>query len=788
MDTIDRPDSNVPARYAGESPRMPVPISAPSRDMAVAPQPSMPQVTPRILIRGLSRHWWRIMLFWLVVSAPLAYLIYAMVEPTFEATSLLLAEPTQPEIYGPSMGGTRGDVKAFLLTQVQLITSNTVLDAALAKPGISNLPMIRSSKDPKTDLHERLTVAIVMDGTYLIRVGLPSRDPDEASKIVNAVVDAYIEQNTDYHKNANRALKINMETELDKLAKKIQDVEGRLLEVVDKGKVTVKKHLPPNIPGKDGDAAAAAPEAHNVTEAQYTRAAGELFEMDIKLIDAQSALDSAQAQLARALEVADARGDERKQKESDQFEARIREEFSRDPEVRPLIEQINETKDTLVELQRKTRQLNDPAVVAAKRRARKLTDQWGALWEQKHKEIAERLQNGGAEDQRPEALAVKIKDLEAIVEQLKQKKVKLAEMVDKLEIETTHQNGEQLRASILNQEMAYLKRLQESVKVRLAQLEFEIGQEAYRISVHDKAGVPKVPSNNKRMKYMAVAPVGVLFALLGLFLLVEVKAERVGDPDALSTRMQSEVYALPPLPTVRSLRKRLPEDADDQIEQFIQRLDHLRFAVCGNPAELEKGRCVLITSAIGGEGKSTLAAQLAARCGQAGMSTLLIDADLRRTGLCSLLDVPEGPGLSDALTNDEPAPTELVIPVQGGAFHLLPAGTPISDTSRVLQNRKLGLLIAQFRQIYDLVIIDCPPVLPVPDALILGRWVDGAVLAVRYDISRFPQVERARRQLDGAGIAILGTVINGMKNSDSYYGKYSYSRKRFPQTDSPTAL
>ena len=58
---------------------------------------------------------------------------------------------------------------------------------------------------------------------------------------------------------------------------------------------------------------------------------------------------------------------------------------------------------------------------------------------------------------------------------------------------------------------------------------------------------------------------------------------------------------------------------------------------------------MLITSAIGREGKTTLAAQLAARCGNAGMLTLLIDADLRRTGLCSLLDVPEGPGLSDAL-------------------------------------------------------------------------------------------------------------------------------------------
>jgi polysaccharide biosynthesis transport protein len=280
----------------------------------------------------------------------------------------------------------------------------------------------------------------------------------------------------------------------------------------------------------------------------------------------------------------------------------------------------------------------------------------------------------------------------------------------------------------------------------------------------------------------------VLFLMLGVFLLLEIKAERVGDPEALSTRVQSEVYALPPLPTARSIRKRAAPEADDQIEQFIQRLDHLRFAVCGNPAELEKGRCVLITSAIGGEGKTTLAAQLAARCGNAGMSTLLIDADLRRTGLCSLLDIPEGPGLSDALLNDEPPPTELVVPVQGGIFHLLPAGTPIPDTSRILQNRKLGLLIAQFRQLYDLVIIDSPPVLPFPDALILGRWADGAVLAVRYDISRFPQVERARRQLDGAGISVLGTVINGMKNSESYYGRYSYSRRRSPQADSPATI
>ena len=113
---------------------------------------------------------------------------------------------------------------------------------------------------------------------------------------------------------------------------------------------------------------------------------------------------------------------------------------------------------------------------------------------------------------------------------------------------------------------------------------------------------------------------------------------------------------------------------------------------------------------------------------------------------------------------------ELVIPVQGGTFHLLAAGTPVQDTSRVLQGRNFAMLIAQLRHRYEMIIIDSPPVLPIPDALILGRWTDGALLATRFEVSRSPQVERARRQLDQAGIPVLGTVLNGMRSSDSYYG------------------
>ncbi len=169
------------------------------------------------------------------------------------------------------------------------------------------------------------------------------------------------------------------------------------------------------------------------------------------------------------------------------------------------------------------------------------------------------------------------------------------------------------------------------------------------------------------------------------------------------------------------------------------------------------------------------------------MTTILIDADLRRAALCLLLDVPEGPGLSDVL-KDEATVEDVVIPVQGGTFMLLPAGTAVQDTSRILESRKVGELIAQLRQVYDLIIIDSPPVLPVPDGLILGRWADGAVLAARYDISRFPQVERARRQLDSAGIPVLGTVINGIRNSDSYGGSYAHNRRRSSTPESSNTI
>ena len=610
---------------------------------------------------------------------------------------------------------------------------------------------------------------VIVDDTNLIKVALELPNPEDAVTIVQAVVQSYLRQNTDYSRSGNHDLTESLKQQLFKIGTDIELKKSKLKELYKKGNLTVLKPED-RLNGGNNDGSTVEPTFKTVSEDHMQKMMAELDSTEFELIEAMSMLDVKRAAYQTG------------NQENQQLD-QIREAFKNDPDVLALKQEFDETREHLDHLKRNFRNPSDAARVAAQNQFNKLEREYRDLWVSKYPEILKRLSasSSGA------GQSLGIQELEQRVETLKSKKAKLTEHFKAIQVEHKASNDDSFEATFLSHQVQSLLNWEEVVKRNLEQLKFEASQEVYRVVLVDSAAASRTPSNNKRLKYMAAAPVCVLFAMLGLFLFLEIKAERVADPDALSTRVRSEVYSLPPLPTARSVRKLSVSEADDQIEQFIQRLDHLRFAVCGNPDELGRGRCVLITSAIGGEGKTTLAAQLAARCGNAGMSTLLIDSDFRRAALCPLLDVPEGPGLSDVL-RDEATIDEVAIPVQDGTFYLLPAGTPVQDTGRLLQSPKFGQLMGQLRQLYDLIIIDSPPVLPVPDALILGRWTDGAVIAARYDISRFPQVERARRQLDNAGITVLGTVINGMRHSDSYYGRYTYSRRRSSQPDSSNTI
>ena len=410
-------------------------------------------------------------------------------------------------------------------------------------------------------------------------------------------------------------------------------------------------------------------------------------------------------------------------------------------------------------------------MVAAQRKLDTLEQEYKKLWAEKSRAIREEIElaMAGGKDHN---LDQEVRDAALQVEQLKTKQATLAQHSATLEIKTGQQATDQVDIQLLLDKRSILQGMQEAVNRRLEQLKFEAKGET-RITQMNKAMPSSRPVSDKRQMYLAMTPVGVLGTVLGLIVLLEIRSGRVSDPDQLSSRVKHEVFSIAPLPNIRPGDDPNDEKAEQRLARFVQSLDHLRVAICEGTVSGGEGRCVMITSATGGEGKTTLSAHLAARCANAGTSTLLIDADMRRASLGRLLDIPPGPGLADVLGGDIVL-DEALITVQAGGFHFLSAGTPGRDPSRVLKSSRLSELISRLRQTYDLVIIDTPPVLPVADALIMGRWADGAVMAARFDASRMVLVERANRQLALAGIPVLGVVVNGVRGQDSAYSSYAY--------------
>jgi succinoglycan biosynthesis transport protein ExoP len=774
MDTTDRSDSRLPAPFSAASSPLLLPRAVPDRELAIAPAP--PQIDSGVIKRGLVRHWWHILGLWIILSAAAAVLIFKFMVPTYEAVSRIRVEPINLTLFKEMDGSLASDARSYepyLQTQITLMKSDQVLNRAISDPSVSNQEFIKRSLDAKTDLREKMDVEIEPN-TYMIRVGLESKNPTEAANIVNAVVTSYLDENLRYSQGQNTKLKGSLDTELKSLGEEIKKKKEELKRLNEEGRVQVYKP-PLNLnPSKNDDEGASGAGFATVGQQQVDTMINRMVQIDMELLTLRAELKT-RLEAQKGLRDANLQAQE---EANEDLEERVKQAFYDDPEVKAFISNRQNVADELERLKGLARKSGDRAVSALKVELAKLDKEWKELWDGKSEEIRNKLKM--TTDGRPTIETVA--ELQRKIQMLQDQKVGLGKMYDNQKAEQKTTNNDAFQFTYAQQELNQLIAREELVRRNLTQVEFLSRHEQYRITLLDKAEVPKVPSNNKRFKYILAAPAGALFLTLGLFLLLEIKSGRIADPDILSTRVRSEVYGLPALPKSRQLSKRDESAFDDQIEQFIQRLDHLRFAVCSTSAHSGQGRCVLITSAIGSEGKTTLAAYLAIRCGNAGLRVLLIDADLRRSSLCKMLNEPEGPGLSDLLKDDF-AIDDVLVPVQGDTFKLLRAGTPMRDTSAMLQGHRFGMLIAQFRQHYDLIIIDSPPVLPVPDALMLGQWTDGAVLAARYDKSRFPQVERARRQLDSAGIAVLGTVINGMRGSDSYYGKYTYSRRRSPEAD-----
>jgi polysaccharide biosynthesis transport protein len=212
-------------------------------------------------------------------------------------------------------------------------------------------------------------------------------------------------------------------------------------------------------------------------------------------------------------------------------------------------------------------------------------------------------------------------------------------------------------------------------------------------------------------------------------------------------------------------------EGNGQNTALAEAFHELRTSVLLSTAK-QPPKTLLVTSAKGGEGKTTVAANLAVSLAQLGEKVLLIDADLRRPSLHNFFGVPNTTGLVNFLTGDPEWRSLLSHPAPIG-LSVLPSGPIPPNPADLLSSEYMPALIREASKEYKFIVLDSPPLLNLADSRILATLVDGVILVVGGGITPRELVHRAYASAVDAGSHVLGATINFADTRSDYYS-YGY--------------
>jgi capsular exopolysaccharide synthesis family protein len=327
----------------------------------------------------------------------------------------------------------------------------------------------------------------------------------------------------------------------------------------------------------------------------------------------------------------------------------------------------------------------------------------------------------------------------------------------------------------LERELAVDRQMYATLLTRLNQTVLTAVTDNNGTRILDYAVAPVMPISASKPKQLFIVVILAFAAGLGAAVIRELLDRHVHETDDASEVLHAPVLGYIPVVRDRSPAERQSQATNRTIVGEAYR--NLRTALLFSVGSSDLSTLV-VTSAIAGEGKTTVSSNLAATFAEAGRKVLLVDADLRRPRVNRVFAMQRAPGLSEVIQGVEKLEDAIDRPM-GASFDILTSGSIPENPSELLASRDFELVLERMKELYDLVLLDCAVMLAVSDGLLVASRAQGTLIVQRPGTVEKRALEQMKADLDRGHCKVLGIVFNQVDRGNSYVYPSYQSTSRF---------
>lgn len=325
-----------------------------------------------------------------------------------------------------------------------------------------------------------------------------------------------------------------------------------------------------------------------------------------------------------------------------------------------------------------------------------------------------------------------------------------------------------IQYNIYQQEVDTNRALYDGLLQRYKEIGVAGGVGINNVAIVDAADVPEKPSSPSLPLNLIIALLaGVALGAVIAFILEQID-EAIADPAEIERRLGLTLLGTAPKTVDQSPQEALQDRKSDLVDAYFAIQTNLAFTT-----EHGAPRVLAVTSTRPAEGKSTTAFALACLMGRTNQKVILVDGDMRSPSVHHLAGVDHERGLSNFLAGDEDL-SGLIHEVNGLGISIMSAGPTPPNAAELLTGDRLRQLLTRLLEVYDRVVIDCPPVMGLADAPLIASQVDGVVFAIEAHGIRTGLANTALARLRGTNARILGGVLTKFE-SDRAHSNYGYA-------------